>query len=81
MDNPARSLFWFTSVTVNDEIEQDDSHYAENDHCIYPGMIGDHGVGRWEEGGWVGGEDGRMREGEQERREGGRGREEGTVVA
>ena len=51
LDDPARSsLFGFTSVTVNDEIEQDDFHYTEYGHCIYPGMIGDHGLGRWGEG-------------------------------
>ena len=62
LDDPVRSsLFGFTSVTVNDEIEQDDSHYTEYGHCIYPGMIGDHGLGRW----GVGGEDGRRRKGEQ----------------
>ena len=83
------SLFRFTSVTVNGEIEQDDSHYAENDHSTYPGMIGDHGLGIWGEGE---GEEGRGGEGEEERMEGGEkgrrregkeetGREEGTVVA
>ena len=64
MDDPARSsLFWFTSVTVNGEIEQDDSHYTENGHSTYPGTMGDHGL--WEMGG--------RREGRRERREGGRG--------
>ena len=74
--DPVRSsLFRFISVTVNDEIEQDDSHYTEYGHCIYPGKIGDHCLGRWGEEGWVGGEDGRRREGEHERRERGRRRE------
>ena len=73
MDDPARSsLFWFTSVTVNGEIEQDDSHYTENGHSTYPGTMGDHGL--WEMGGR---REGRRREGKEERgREG-----EGTVVA
>ena len=91
------SLFQFTSVTVNGEIEQDDSHYAQNDHSTYPGMIGDHGLGIWgegegEEGKGGEGEEGRGGEGEEERMEGGEkgsrregkeetGREEGTVVA
>ena len=76
LDDPARSsLFRFTSVTVNGEIEQDDSHYTENDHSTYPGTMGDHGL--WETGGGGGRREGRRREGKEERgREG-----EGTVVA
>ena len=75
-------------VTVNSEIEQDDSHYTENGHSTYPGMMGDHGL--WEMGEGVGGgggggeeKEGRSREGreEEERREGGKRDGEGTVVA
>ena len=60
-------MFGFTSVTVNDEIEQDDSHYTEYGHCIYLGMIGDHGLGRW---GGGGGWEERMEGGEKGSRRG-----------
>ena len=82
------SLFRFTSVTVNSEIEQDDSHYTENGHSTYPGTMSDHGL--WEIGGGGGGggrREGRRREGrgrregKEERREGGKREGEGTVVA
>ena len=72
-------MFQFTSVTVNSEIEQDDSHYTENGHSTYPGMMGDHGLWEMGEGGGgVGGggekrrkegaeKEGRRREGKEER--------------
>ena len=51
-------MFWFTSVTVKCEVEQDDAQYTEKGHSAYPGTMGNHGL-------WEG-------EGEgEERREGG----------
>ena len=82
-------MFQFTSVTVNSEIEQDDSHYTENGHSTYPGMMGDHGLWKMGEGGGGGKrrkegaekEERRRREGKEERREEGKRDGEGTVVA
>ena len=59
-------MFRFTSVAVKCKIEENDSQYTENGHSTYPGTMGDHGLWEGEEG-----EDGRRREGKEERREGG----------
>ena len=58
-------MFWFTSVTVKCEVEQDDAQYTEKGHSTYPGTMGNHGL--WE------GEGEEKREGgeKEERREGG----------
>ena len=61
-------MFRFTSVTVNGDIEHDDSQYTEKGHSTYPGTMGDHGL--WEMGGGGGG---RRRGWKEERMEGGRG--------
>ena len=62
-------MFQFTSVIVNSEMEQDDSHYTENGNSTYQGMISDHGSGE------MGGRrEGRRRRGWEERMEGEKGR-------